>query len=234
MSSGFGVERVGEVYGWFAVFYLLGALAAALLVLVAVLLTAKDRGRRSELVASSIATSFGCVAYAVVVMSFWVLLRSSGSAFEPASGDESLCQLPNGYVLSMSQDWSHGYITKGMSRQADASGSHRYAVTRIQVSGDLVLGWSELTESPNMHYFILDTRTGNVEEFGKFLGLRDAAAKRGVAVKLQSPHAYVRKNNRYGLPWWLYCLLLGPVIVVLGEWVWRMGVASRPIPIRVA
>ncbi len=80
---------------------------------------------------------------------------------------------------------------------------------------------SDLSDSPDLHYFMLDTRKNAMMEFINLQYLRNEASKRGVAVRLQKPRTYISQTAHYGLPWWMYVILLGPVLAAA----WPLGVA---------
>jgi hypothetical protein len=219
--------KVTAIYGWFGLFYFEAILAALVLALVALGLTRNRRDLRSGAVASSIALPFGCVAYAVIMVAIWIVTVGPVRSTAPPNGDAEPYPLPNGYVLTVSRDWNYGYITQGLRADAGTHGPHREAVTAIQVSGALVLGRSDLTDSPDLHYFMLDTRRNVMMEFINIQYLRNEAAKRGVAVRLQKPRMFVSQIAHYGLPWWMYLILLGPVLAALARWFWQLWQASR-------
>jgi hypothetical protein len=221
-------QKITEVYGWFGLFYFEAMLAALVLAVIALVMTRSRRDLRSSAVASGIALPFGGVAYAVVIVAIWVFTVGAGHSSAPENGDAQPYPLPNGYVLTLNRDWSRGYITQGLSANSGTHGLRRDSISAIQVSGDLVLGRSDLTDSHDLHYFMLDTRKNTMQEFINIQYLRNEAAKRGVTVRLLKPQTYVNRAVHYGLPWWMYVLLLGPVLVALSRWVLQLWQRLKP------
>ena len=223
------VTRIGAVYSTFGQFFILAIPCAILLALLALLLTRRHPRLRTEAVSLSVALPFACVAYAVLAMALRIMASGSGMTTAPVNGDEEICPLRNGYVLTLSRDWQHGFVSKGLEDEPDDRFGHRYEITAIQVEGEWVLGRSELAQMKGNNYFLLSTKTGQVLEFAQSEALRVEAAKRGLSLKMESPEAYFRAVKGYGARWWMYAMLLVPVGGALAWWVRRLFRMTRPV-----
>jgi hypothetical protein len=232
------LEKMGQIYSWFAQFFLIAIPVAIVLCLLAVWWTHGRRGIRSDAIALSIAIPFGCVAYGTLVIMLWTCLFGAPITPERIAKDSQIYPMMNGYVLGMSDDGKNCYIVKRNSGSASHA-PYRDRVTAMQVEGDLVLGRSDLTTSADQHYFLLDTKAEQLTEFSDSIALREAAEKRRIVLQLTSPGQYLQDKMHFQEKVydkrlaWLYPLLLIPMMVWVGGWVRRLWRMSRPIRIAV-
>ncbi|MEO6803995.1 MAG: hypothetical protein ABI197_12210 [Granulicella sp.] len=216
------------LYFQFSLLYSIASALALLLSLVALWRTRNQPKLRSRFLSLSIVLPFACVAGMVTVLMVSSFFGGI-SAPEPSRGDVEVGSLPNGYVLSMSRDWQSGYISMGLSEHPSIRYAHRYAVTELQVSGDLLLGRSDMTEKLEMHYFLIDTRSGRLTEYRDLADLSMAARLHGVQLHLRSAHAVFSQRRQSWYALLLHRSLLLLSVGVLLEWLRRLWIGTRLI-----